>query len=104
MISDANCSVVEQKQENNWPVAGGLLGGRFIRTDTVKFVETAAFFQAFRYNRQRLAEPAMSEYSKRSIQQYYAEYPAHDRLRSARGQLELERTQRIVQRFLARTP
>ncbi len=54
MISDANCSVVEQKQENNWPVAGGLLGGRFIRTDTEKFVETAAFFQAFRYNRQRL--------------------------------------------------
>src|SRR5260370_40423761 len=33
MISDANCSVVEQKQENNWPVAGGLLGGRFIRWD-----------------------------------------------------------------------
>jgi len=54
MISDANCSVVEQKQENNWPVAGGLLGGRFIRTGTEKFVETAAFFQAFRYNRQRL--------------------------------------------------
>src|SRR6266571_7621936 len=46
----------------------------------------------------------MSEYSKRSIEQYYAEYPEHDRLRSARGQLEFERTKRIVQRFLPRPP
>src|SRR5260370_31423260 len=46
----------------------------------------------------------MSEYSKRSIEQYYAEYPEHDRLRSARGQLEFERTKGIVQRFLPRPP
>src|SRR5258708_35791059 len=46
----------------------------------------------------------MSEYSKRSIEQYYAEYPEHDRLRSARGQLEFERTKRIVQRFLPSPP
>jgi ubiquinone/menaquinone biosynthesis C-methylase UbiE len=42
--------------------------------------------------------------SKRSIEQYYAEYPEHDRLRSARGQLEFERTKRILQRFLPSPP
>jgi ubiquinone/menaquinone biosynthesis C-methylase UbiE len=46
----------------------------------------------------------MSEYSKRSIEQYYAEYPEHDRLSSAGGQLEFERTKRIVQRFLPTPP
>jgi ubiquinone/menaquinone biosynthesis C-methylase UbiE len=46
----------------------------------------------------------MSEHSKRSIQQYYDEYPEHDRLNSARGQLEFERTKRIVQRFLPTPP
>src|ERR1700687_215639 len=48
--------------------------------------------------------PAMSEHSKRSVEQYYAEYPEHDRLSSARGQLEFERTKRIVQRFLPTPP
>src|SRR5258707_4970237 len=46
----------------------------------------------------------MSEHSKRSIEQYYAEYPEHERLSSARGQLEFERTKRIVQRFLPSPP
>src|SRR5260370_15105266 len=46
----------------------------------------------------------MSEYSKRSIEQYYAECPEHDRLRSARGQLEFARQKRIVQRSLPRPP
>ena len=46
----------------------------------------------------------MSEHSKRSIEQYYAEYPEHDRLSSAGGQLEFERTKRIVQRFLPTPP
>ena len=48
--------------------------------------------------------PAMSEHSKRSIEQYYAEYPENERLSSARGQLEFERTKRIVQRFLPSPP
>ena len=48
--------------------------------------------------------PAMSQHSKRSVGQYYAEYPEHDRLSSARGQLEFERTKRIVQRFLPTLP
>jgi ubiquinone/menaquinone biosynthesis C-methylase UbiE len=48
--------------------------------------------------------PAMSEHSKRSIEQYYAEYPEHDRLSSARGQLEFERTKSIVQRLLPSPP
>jgi ubiquinone/menaquinone biosynthesis C-methylase UbiE len=47
---------------------------------------------------------AMSEHSKRSIEQYYSEYPEHARLSSARGQLEFERTKRIVQRFLPIPP
>jgi ubiquinone/menaquinone biosynthesis C-methylase UbiE len=46
----------------------------------------------------------MSEHSKRSIEQYYAEYPEHDRLSSARGQLEFERTKSIVQRLLPSPP
>jgi len=46
----------------------------------------------------------MAEQSKRSIEQYYAEYPEHERLSSARGQLEFERTKRIVQRFLPTPP
>jgi hypothetical protein len=46
----------------------------------------------------------MSEHSKRSIEQYYAEYPEPNRLSSATGQLEFERTKRIVQRFLLAPP
>jgi ubiquinone/menaquinone biosynthesis C-methylase UbiE len=46
----------------------------------------------------------MAEYSKRSIEQYYAEFPEHDRLSSAAGQLEFERTKIIVQRFLPTPP
>jgi len=46
----------------------------------------------------------MSRHSKRSIEQYYAEYPEHDRLRSPRGQLEFERTKSIVQRLLPTPP
>ncbi len=51
-----------------------------------------------------LGSPAMPEHSKRSIEQYYSEYPEHERLTSARGQLEFERTKRIVQRFLPSPP
>jgi ubiquinone/menaquinone biosynthesis C-methylase UbiE len=46
----------------------------------------------------------MSEHSKRSIEQYYAEYPEHERLSSPRGQLEFERTKSIVQRLLPSPP
>ncbi len=46
----------------------------------------------------------MPHHSRRSIEQYYAEYPEHERFRSARGQLEFERTKRIVQRFLPSPP
>jgi ubiquinone/menaquinone biosynthesis C-methylase UbiE len=46
----------------------------------------------------------MSEHSKRSIEQYYAEYPEDGRLSSAKGQLEFERTKSIVQRFLPTPP
>src|SRR6266478_10207860 len=53
---------------------------------------------------ERSGSPAMSKHSKRSIEQYYAEYPEHERLSSARGQLEFERTKRIVQRFLPSPP
>ena len=47
---------------------------------------------------------AMPEHSKRSIEQYYSEYPEHDRLSSSSGQLEFERTKRIVLRFLPNSP
>lgn len=46
----------------------------------------------------------MPEHSRRSIEQYYAEYPEDDRLKSAAGQLEFERTKTIVQRFLPPPP
>jgi len=46
----------------------------------------------------------MAEHSKRSIEQYYAEFPEHDRLSSAAGQLEFERTKIIVRRFLPTPP
>jgi hypothetical protein len=48
--------------------------------------------------------PTMPEHSKRSIEQYYSEYPEHDRLSSSSGQLEFERTKRIVLRFLPNSP
>jgi 2-polyprenyl-3-methyl-5-hydroxy-6-metoxy-1,4-benzoquinol methylase len=46
----------------------------------------------------------MSEHSRRSIEQYYAEFPEDDRLKSGFGQLEFERTKTIVQRFLPLPP
>jgi ubiquinone/menaquinone biosynthesis C-methylase UbiE len=46
----------------------------------------------------------MAEHSIRSIEQYYSEFPEHDRLNSATGQLEFERTKLIVQRFLPTPP
>lgn len=46
----------------------------------------------------------MPPHSKRSIEQYYAEFAEDDRLESARGQLEFERTKRIVRRFLPAPP
>jgi len=42
--------------------------------------------------------------SKRSIQQYYAEFAEQDRLNSGMGQLEFERTKRILHRFLPARP
>jgi ubiquinone/menaquinone biosynthesis C-methylase UbiE len=44
------------------------------------------------------------EQSKRSIEQYYAEFPEDDRLKSGIGQLEFERTRIIVRRFLRPPP
>ena len=46
----------------------------------------------------------MSEHSRRSIEQYYAEFPEDDRLKSGFGQLEFERTKIIVQRYLPSPP
>ena len=46
----------------------------------------------------------MSEHSKRSIEQYYADFAEDDRLKSGRGQLEFERTKQIVRRFLPAPP
>jgi 2-polyprenyl-3-methyl-5-hydroxy-6-metoxy-1,4-benzoquinol methylase len=42
--------------------------------------------------------------SKRSIEQYYAEFAEQERLKSGMGQLEFERTKRILQRFLPLPP
>jgi len=46
----------------------------------------------------------MPEPSRRSMGQYYAEFPEDDRLKSGFGQLEFERTKTIVQRFLRPPP
>jgi 2-polyprenyl-3-methyl-5-hydroxy-6-metoxy-1,4-benzoquinol methylase len=46
----------------------------------------------------------MPEHSRRSMEQYYAEFPEDDRLKSGFGQLEFERTKTIVQRFLPLPP
>lgn len=46
----------------------------------------------------------MPEHSRRSMEQYYAEFPEDERLKSGFGQLEFERTKTIVQRFLALPP
>jgi ubiquinone/menaquinone biosynthesis C-methylase UbiE len=46
----------------------------------------------------------MPENSRRSMEQYYAEFPEDDRLKSGFGQLEFERTKIIVQRFLPPPP
>ena len=46
----------------------------------------------------------MTEHSKRSIEQYYAEFPEGDRLKSSTGQLEIEAPKRIIQRFLSAPP
>ena len=42
--------------------------------------------------------------SKRSIEQYYAEFAEQERLNSGMGQLEFERTKRILRRFLPAPP
>jgi hypothetical protein len=46
----------------------------------------------------------MPEHSRSSMEQYYAEFPQDDRLKSGFGQLEFERTKTIVQRFLPLPP
>ncbi len=46
----------------------------------------------------------MLEHSKRSIEQYYTEFPEDDRLKSGIGQLEFERTKIIVKRYLPLPP
>lgn len=46
----------------------------------------------------------MPGHSRRSMEQYYAEFPEDDRLKSGFGQLEFERTKTIVQRFLPSPP
>jgi SAM-dependent methyltransferase len=46
----------------------------------------------------------MHKHSKRSIEQYYQEFPEDDRLTCGIGQLEFERTKLIVQRFLPPPP
>jgi ubiquinone/menaquinone biosynthesis C-methylase UbiE len=47
---------------------------------------------------------AVAEHSRRSMEQYYAEFPEDDRLKSGFGQLEFERTKIIVQRYLPSPP
>lgn len=42
--------------------------------------------------------------SKRSIEQYYAEFPEEERLRSGMGLLEFERTKRLLKRFMPSPP
>jgi len=42
--------------------------------------------------------------SKRSMQQYYAEFAEQDRLNSGMGQLEFERSKQILRRFLPAPP
>jgi ubiquinone/menaquinone biosynthesis C-methylase UbiE len=42
--------------------------------------------------------------SKRSIEQYYAEFAEQERLNSGMGQLEFERSKQILRRFLAPPP
>jgi len=46
----------------------------------------------------------MPEDSRRSIEQYYAEFPEDARLKSGFGQLEFERTKIIAQRYLPSPP
>ena len=46
----------------------------------------------------------MPENSRRSIEQYYAEFAEDERLKSGFGQLEFERTKIIVQRYLPSPP
>jgi hypothetical protein len=46
----------------------------------------------------------MSGPSKRSIEQYYAEFAEAERLTSGMGQLEFERPKRILQRLLPSLP
>jgi 2-polyprenyl-3-methyl-5-hydroxy-6-metoxy-1,4-benzoquinol methylase len=46
----------------------------------------------------------MPESSKRSIEQYYAEFPEEERLRSGMGRLEFERTKKILERFMPSPP
>jgi hypothetical protein len=44
------------------------------------------------------------ESSKRSVDRYYNEFSEHDRLASVAGQLEFERSKRIVLRYLPERP
>jgi len=52
----------------------------------------------------RNTEDEMPEPSKRSIEQYYAEFPEEERLRSGMGRLEFERTKKILERFMPSPP
>jgi SAM-dependent methyltransferase len=47
-----------------------------------------------------LEKSTVFERSRRSIEQYYSEFPEDDRLKSGIGQLEFERTKTIVRRYL----
>jgi SAM-dependent methyltransferase len=49
-------------------------------------------------------EQAMPDRSKRSMEQYYSEFPEDDRLKSGIGQLEFERTKIIVKTCLPPPP
>ena len=52
----------------------------------------------------RNTEDEMPEPSKRSIEQYYAEFPEEERSRSGMGRLEFERTKKILERFMPSPP
>jgi ubiquinone/menaquinone biosynthesis C-methylase UbiE len=52
----------------------------------------------------RKTEDEMPVSSKRSIEQYYAEFPEEERLWSGMGLLELERTKRMLERFMPSPP
>jgi SAM-dependent methyltransferase len=51
-----------------------------------------------------MEKSVVPERSRRSIEQYYTEFPEDDRLKSGIGQLEFERTKIIVKRYLPLPP